>query len=89
MATTTIPWGDGSGDNIYLTYSSASGNQTVQVSSDANTGYSDRVKVITFTTTTGNATATLTVTQSSKNIIIITFNDVAMTENEVAVGYEQ
>lgn len=89
MATTTIPWGDGSGDNIYLTYPSASGNQTVEVTSDANTGYSDRTKEITFTTTTGNATATLTVTQSSKNIIIITFNDTAMTENEVAVGYEQ
>lgn len=89
MATTTIPWGDGSGDNIYLTYSSASGNQTVTITSDANTGYSDRAKVITFTTTTGNATASLTVTQSSKNIIIITFNDVAMTENDVAVGYEQ
>ena len=35
MAVTTIPWGDGSGDNIYLTYPSASGDQTIQVSSDA------------------------------------------------------
>ena len=48
MATTTIPWGDGSGDNIYLTYSSASGDQTVEVSSDANTGNA-RTKVVTFT----------------------------------------
>lgn len=88
MATTTIPWGDGSGDNIYLTYSSASGNQTVRVSSDANTGYLDRTKVITFTTTTGNATATLTVTQSSNNIIIITRNDVAISHSETALGYK-
>ena len=49
MAVTTIPWGDGSGDNIYLTYPSASGDQTVLVSSDANTGSTDRTKTITFT----------------------------------------
>ena len=60
MATTTIPWGDGSGDNIYLTYPSASGNQTVEVSSDANTG-SARTKVVTFAA--GNATQMLTVNQ--------------------------
>ena len=49
MAVTTIPWNDGSGDNIYLTYTSASGDQTVEVSSDANTGSTDRTKSITFT----------------------------------------
>lgn len=91
MATTTIPWGDGSGDNIYLTYSSASGNQTVTITSDANTRYVDRTKDIVFSATAGGTTIsrTLTVNQSSKSIVIITFNDVAMTENEVAVGYEQ
>lgn len=61
MATTTIPWNDGSGDNIYLTYPSASGNQTVTVSSDANGGTSDRTKTITFSA--GNVTKTLTVLQ--------------------------
>ena len=60
MATTTIPWGDGSGDNIYLTYPSASGDQTVQVSSDANTG-STRTKTVTFTA--GNVSQILTVNQ--------------------------
>lgn len=60
MATTTIPWGDGSGDNIYLTYSSASGDQTVEVSSDANTSAA-RTKTVTFTA--GNVTQTLTVNQ--------------------------
>lgn len=62
MATTTIPWGDGSGDNIYLTYSSASGNQTVEVTSDANTGAA-RSKVVTFTSGVGNITKSLTVSQ--------------------------
>ena len=90
MATTTIPWGDGSGDNIYLTYSSASGNQTVQVTSDAHTGYVERTKDITFSASAGGTTITktLTVNQSGKDITIITFNNTAMTSNEVAVGYE-
>lgn len=38
MATKSIDWNDGSGDKIYLTYPSASGDQTVQVTSDANRG---------------------------------------------------
>lgn len=62
MATTTIPWGDGSGDNIYLTYPSASGDQTVDVSSDANTGAA-RSKVVTFTSGVGNITQSLTINQ--------------------------
>ena len=60
MATTTIPWGDGSGDNIYLTYPSASGDQIVQVSSDANTG-SARTQTVTFTA--GSVVQILTVNQ--------------------------
>ena len=53
MATTTIPWNDGSGDNITLTYPAASGNQTVLVSSDANTTGVERTKNIVFTVTEG------------------------------------
>lgn len=89
--TTQVEWGDGSGDKIYLTYSASEGNQTVQVSSDAHTGYVERTKDITFTAIAGQTTITrtLTVIQAGKDITIITRNDVAMTENEVAVGYEQ
>lgn len=64
MATTTIPWGDGSGDNIYLTYSSASGDQTVEVSSDANTGNA-RSKTVEFTSSVGNIIRQLTVSQEA------------------------
>lgn len=64
MATTTIPWGDGSGGNIYLTYPSASGSQTVQVTSDANTGAA-RSKVVTFTSGVGSITRSLTVSQDA------------------------
>lgn len=86
--TTQIDWGDGSGDKITLTYSAAEGNQTIAVSSAAYAGYQDRQKVITFSAS-GVASVTLTVTQSSKGITIITRNDTAMTQNDVAVGYEQ
>ena len=60
MATTTIPWDDGSGDNIYLTYSSASGDQTVTVSSDANTGNA-RTQTVTFSA--GSLSEVLTINQ--------------------------
>ena len=63
MATTTIPWGDGSGDNLYLTYPSASGDQSVSVTSDANTGAA-RSKVVTFSAS-GVPSVTLTINQAS------------------------
>ena len=64
MATTEIPWGDGSNDKIYLTYPSASGDQTVVVTSDANTGAA-RSKVVTFSAAVGSITRQLTVNQSA------------------------
>ena len=63
MATTTIGWGDGSGDNLYLTYPDASGDQTVSVTSDANTGAA-RSKTVTFTAS-GVSPVTLTVNQAA------------------------
>lgn len=89
--TTQIGWNDGTGEKIYLSYSASEGNQTVTITSDAHTGYVERSKNITFSATAGGTTIskTLTVVQSGKNITIITRNDVAMTENDVAVGYEQ
>ena len=89
--TTQVPWNDGTGENIYLTYGASEGNQIIQVSSDAHTGYINRTKDIVFSVSTGSntITATLTVVQSGKNFTIITRNDTAMTENSVAVGYEQ
>ena len=63
MPTTTIPWGDGSGDNLYLTYPSASGDQSVSVTSDANTGAA-RSKVVTFSAS-GVPSVTLTINQDA------------------------
>lgn len=67
MAVTEIPWDDGSGGKIYLTYPSASGDQTVEVSSDANTGAA-RSKVVTFTSAVGNITQQLTVSQEAGEV---------------------
>lgn len=87
MATTTIPWGDGSGDNIYLTYSASQGDQTVLVSSDANGGAA-RQKVITFVSTVGNISRSLTVLQESgMDLVSITWNDVCITYDDTAIAY--
>lgn len=77
MAVTTIPWGDGSGDNLYLTYPSASGDQTIEVSSDANTGSVDRSKVVTFSASANGQTVTkiLTLIQAKTAEQYIVFAD--------------
>lgn len=67
MARTTIPWGDGSGDNIYLDYSEAEGDQSVLVSSDANGGSTSRTKSVTFSAT-GVSPVILTVNQAGQPI---------------------
>ena len=89
--TTQVGWNDGTGEKIYLSYSASEGNQTVTITSDAHTGYVERTRDITFSATAGGTTINrvLTVVQQGKDITIITRNDVAMTENDVAVGYEQ
>ena len=89
--TTQIGWNDGTGDNIYLSYSASEGNQTVTITSDAHTGYMERTRDITFSATAGGTTISrvLTIVQQGKDITIITRNAVAITENDVAVGYEQ
>ena len=58
MAITTIPWNDGSGDNLYVSAPSQTGSQTVTVSSDENKGSSDRTKTVTFTATANGQTVT-------------------------------
>lgn len=62
----TIEWDDGSGDKIYLNSNASEGNQTVEVSSDANTG-SARTKTVTFYT--GDIERVLTVNQDAGYVI--------------------
>ena len=88
--TTSLSWNDGTTDKLYLTYAASEGNQTISVTSDAHTGYESRSRDVVFQVTAGGTTITrtLTVTQLGKDITIIVRNDVAITSNEVAVGYE-
>jgi len=58
-----IAWGDGSGDKIYITAGASEGNQTIQVSSDPNTGAA-RTKTITFSAS-GAESVVLTVNQAA------------------------
>ncbi|MBR2748041.1 MAG: hypothetical protein IKD95_06810 [Bacteroidales bacterium] len=62
MAITTIPWGDGSGDNIYLSAPSQTGDQSVSVTSDPNTGAA-RSKVVTLSAV-GVTPVSLTINQA-------------------------
>lgn len=84
----TIPWGDGTSDNIYLDFAASAGDQQVLVSSDANGG-NERTKNITFTASGVNPVV-LTVKQEAyvADITIITYNDTAVTWNDTAVGYQ-
>ena len=87
MAVTEIPWGDGSGDKLYLTYSEADGDQVVLVSSDPNAGEA-RAKTITFRTTGGVVSRNLTVFQESGlTLVSITWDDVCITWDDTAIGY--
>lgn len=61
--TTEIAWGDGTSDKIYLTRNASEGNQTVTVTSDANTGAA-RSKTVTFSAS-GTNPVTLTVNQDA------------------------
>lgn len=47
MAVTEIPWGDGTSDKLYFSAPASEGNQTVEVSSDANAG-AERSKTVNF-----------------------------------------
>lgn len=63
MATKTIYWSGSSGDKITVTYT-GSGNESVSIASDPNTGGVSRSKTITFATTDGKITKTVNVTQA-------------------------
>lgn len=67
MATTEIAWNDGSNDKIYVTSNAFEGDQTVLVSSDANTGVA-RTKTVTFTA--GSITKNLTISQPAAAITV-------------------
>ena len=68
MVTQEIPWVAGGRDKITISYSESSANQTLTITSDANTTGSSRSKTISVSTTgSGGKTITryIIITQSS------------------------
>ena len=83
--TEEFAWGDGTNDKIYLTCDSMSGDQTVSVSSDQNTGAA-RTKTITFSAS-GVTPITLTVNQATGQSIPLWFElESATTEQGYDTG---
>lgn len=70
---TQVDWNDGTGEKIYLSYSSASGDQVVAVTSDENTGPFTRSRDIVFSVSAGGVTIskTLTVIQDASSAIFL------------------
>ena len=89
----TIPWDDGSGDSIYLNFSTVVETGQATVTSDFNyTGY-ERSKVLSFRTTTNGlsngeqAVAYLTVIQKTDGLVVAQFEDTVSIYDETKAGY--
>lgn len=63
MAVDNYPWGDGSGDYFHLSHPSYSGNNTITITSDANTGWRERSKTVRIYS--GSVEDTFTITQDA------------------------
>lgn len=74
----TIPWGDGTNDNIYMDFSKVAKGEPIQVSSDDNSSTQERGKVFEFKGKTDDsgqfqASAYLKVVQQVDNSLVATF----------------
>lgn len=75
-----IPWNDGSGDKLYVSYDNNEKSQVINITSDYNTGSNPRDLIVTIQTNTPNVEPTsqvkfsLLVTQTTDNNIVATFN---------------
>jgi hypothetical protein len=64
MAAVNIAWGDGTGDQITVTYNGDVGVSQATVSSDPNNTLNDRTKIIYFKDFQGTIRANVTVVQT-------------------------
>lgn len=76
-----IPWNDGSGDKLYVSYDNNEKSQVISITSDYNTGSNPRDLVVTIQTNTPNVEPTsqvkfsLLVTQTINNTrVVATFD---------------
>lgn len=76
-----IPWNDGSGDKLYVSYDNNEKSQVINITSDYNTGSNPRDLIVTIQTNTPNVEPTsqvkfsLLVTQTIDNTrVVATFD---------------
>jgi hypothetical protein len=77
-----IPWNDGSGDKLYVSYDNNEKSQVINITSDYNTGSNPRDLIVTIQTNTPNVEPTsqvkfsLLVTQTIDNTrVVATFDN--------------
>lgn len=89
----TIPWGDGSGDNLYLDFSGQAGESVCTVTSDVNLSGFERTKVVEFRTTNSEIAdasqivVNLSIVQDTDRLIVATFNDITSIYEGKKAGY--
>lgn len=72
-----IPWNDGSGDKLYVSYDNNEKSQVINITSDYNTGSNPRDLIVTIQTNTPNVEPTsqvkfsLLVTQTIDDIRVV------------------
>lgn len=83
MAKLTIPWDDGSGDNMYIEFTGQPGNTELPITSDVNeSGYERRKTLVFKTTNTGNtlpSEAYLTIVQKTGNLVVAIYDNIGST----------
>lgn len=79
MSKITIPWDDGSGDNLYIESTGQPGNNELPITSDFNdTGFERRKTLIFKTQSNGKlpSEAYLTVIQKTDNLIVAIYDNI-------------
>lgn len=90
----TIPWSDGSGDNLYLDFSGNTGESTCMVTSDANPSGIERTEVIEFKTIAdkvedaSQVPVKLYIIQRADSLIVAMFDSIVSTYNGKKAGYQ-
>lgn len=90
----TIPWSDGTSDNLYLDFSTIVEDYTVTVSSDKNTTGVERYKILKFkgampdgSTPEYQAEAYLKLVQQVDDLVIATFENNTSIYNDSKAGF--
>ena len=89
-----IPWNDGSGDKLYVSYDNNEKSQVINITSDYNTGSNPRDLIVTIQTNTPNIDPdlqvkfSLLVTQQVDNTkVVATFDSIKSLYSNISSQY--